>query len=215
MAAELRSYIEHDMTMHAVFQPVMIATLLRSGGRASDQAIIAAFRATPEHAGKPDKQLRGKLTGWKSRRGEGPGQVLTENGVVERDGDGFRLLGFERLTEEQVNGLIRLCEEKLADYRATNGQPEPEVPEESAGEPESEPDKWQGAATFSGVVRGGVVVLVPSVELADGTEVRVTVPPNEFTPEERAEFEGWEKLGDEAWAMIDEWEKEGPPRATG
>ena len=36
---------------------------------------------------------------------------------------------------------------------------------------------------------------------AEGNEVFLT-------PEERAEFEGWERLGDEAWAMIDGWEKE-------
>lgn len=29
-----------------------------------------------------------------------------------------------------------------------------------------------------------------------------------LTPEERVEFEMWERLGDEAWAMIDGWEKE-------
>lgn len=38
--------------------------------------------------------------------------------------------------------------------------------------------------------------------------------PIPFTSEEQAEFEGWNKLGDEAWAMIDEWEKE-DRRATG
>jgi mRNA-degrading endonuclease toxin of MazEF toxin-antitoxin module len=43
----------------------------------------------------------------------------------------------------------------------------------------------------------------------DGAEVRLTVVPEAergpipFTPEEAAEFAGWELIGDEAWAMID------------
>ena len=33
--------------------------------------------------------------------------------------------------------------------------------------------------------------------------VEFRVLPLPFTAEEQAEFDGWEKLGDEAWAMID------------
>jgi hypothetical protein len=66
-----------------------------------------------------------------------------------------------------------------------------------------------------GIVRKGVVVLDPGSTLPDGTAVNVTVAPIPFTPEEEAEFAGWEKLGDEAWEMIDEWEKEDGSRATG
>jgi hypothetical protein len=54
-----------------------------------------------------------------------------------------------------------------------------------------------------GVVRGGVVVFDRPTKLPEGTKVQVTVPLLEFTPEERAEFEAWEKLSDEAWSQID------------
>jgi len=70
-------------------------------------------------------------------------------------------------------------------------------------------------ATLRGVVRNGVVVFDRPVNLPDGTAVEVRVGPIPFTPEEQAEFAGWEKIGDEAWGMIDEWEKEDPGRATG
>lgn len=59
------------------------------------------------------------------------------------------------------------------------------------------------AAVIRGVVRGGVVVFDPPAAIPDGTEVQITVPVIEFTPEERAEFEAWEKLSDEAWSQID------------
>ncbi|HET6572843.1 MAG TPA: hypothetical protein VFG68_04515 [Fimbriiglobus sp.] len=61
---------------------------------------------------------------------------------------------------------------------------------------------------FRGVVRNGVIVPDAGVTIPEGTEVEFVIRPLEFTPEERAEFAGWEKLGDEAWDMIDQWEKE-------
>jgi hypothetical protein len=61
---------------------------------------------------------------------------------------------------------------------------------------------------FHGIVRSGVVVFDPKVQLPEGTHVEVAVLPLDFTPEERAEFEAWDRLSDEAWAMIDQWEKE-------
>jgi hypothetical protein len=60
-----------------------------------------------------------------------------------------------------------------------------------------------------GIVRGGVVVFEPGVNLPEGAAVEVhvtesSVPqPTPFTPEEAAEFAGWERISDEAWAMID------------
>jgi len=29
-----------------------------------------------------------------------------------------------------------------------------------------------------------------------------------MTPELKAEFEAWDRIGDEAWVMIDQWERE-------
>jgi hypothetical protein len=54
-----------------------------------------------------------------------------------------------------------------------------------------------------GVVKGGVIVPDTGTELPDGTPVEFRVLPTGFTPDEQAEFDGWDKLGDEAWAMID------------
>lgn len=32
----------------------------------------------------------------------------------------------------------------------------------------------------------------------------------DVTPELKEEFEAWERAGDEAWTLIDEWEAQGP-----
>lgn len=72
---------------------------------------------------------------------------------------------------------------------------------------------------LSGVFKGGVVVLDDAAGLAEGTRVEVVaqngasngeepLSPFEFTPEEREEFEMWDRASDAAWAMIDEWERE-------
>jgi hypothetical protein len=69
-------------------------------------------------------------------------------------------------------------------------------------------------SAIPGVVRGGVIVFEAPYPLPDGTEVEFIVTRHVFTPEERAEFEAWEKLGNEAWAMIVEWEAEEAARGA-
>ena len=71
------------------------------------------------------------------------------------------------------------------------------------------------AVSIRGTVCGGVVVFEPTPALPEGAEDQIVLGPLQFTPEEAAEFAGWEQIGDEAWAMIDEWEKEEQNRATG
>jgi hypothetical protein len=68
---------------------------------------------------------------------------------------------------------------------------------------------------LKGVIRDGVVVFESPTKLPEGTEVEVIVAPLPFTPEEQAEWEAWKGLHDDAWAMIDQWEKEEDDRAAG
>ncbi len=59
-----------------------------------------------------------------------------------------------------------------------------------------------------GIVRNGVVVPQSDSDLPDGAHVNIVLQPAEVTPELKAEFDVWERAGDEAWAMIDKWESE-------
>lgn len=61
---------------------------------------------------------------------------------------------------------------------------------------------------LKGVVRNGVIVFEAPYPLPDGTEVEFTVTRHVFTPEEAAEFAGWEKLSDEAFQMIHDLERQ-------
>lgn len=62
--------------------------------------------------------------------------------------------------------------------------------------------------TFEAVIKDGVIVPRQGVKLPEGISVTVTVCPLQMDPELRAETAAWERLSDEAWAMIDAWEQE-------
>jgi len=61
-----------------------------------------------------------------------------------------------------------------------------------------------------GLVKNGVVVPQWPLPLPDGAQVEIVIPSlsPELTPELRGEFDAWERAGDEAWALIDQWERE-------
>ena len=59
-----------------------------------------------------------------------------------------------------------------------------------------------------GIVKNGIVVPRHKATLPEGMHVEIVISPAELTPELLAEIERWERAGDEAWALIDQWEKE-------
>jgi hypothetical protein len=61
-----------------------------------------------------------------------------------------------------------------------------------------------------GTVRNGVVVPATETTLPEGAEVEIRLNLSDVPPELQAEFAAWEALSDEAWGMIDSWEKEQP-----
>jgi hypothetical protein len=62
-----------------------------------------------------------------------------------------------------------------------------------------------------GFVKNGLVVPQGDAPLPEGAQVEIVIHSPVLTPELRAEFEDWERAGDEAWALIDEWEREERP----
>ena len=59
-----------------------------------------------------------------------------------------------------------------------------------------------------GIVKDGVIVPKSQNPLPEGTEVEIVIRDSAMTPELRDELAAWQSAGDEAWAMIDQWEKE-------
>jgi hypothetical protein len=58
-----------------------------------------------------------------------------------------------------------------------------------------------------GVVKDGLVVPQSDTPLPDGAHVEIVLGACEATPELQAELDQWDKVSDEAWSMINEWEE--------
>lgn len=61
---------------------------------------------------------------------------------------------------------------------------------------------------INGIVRNGIVIPQKGTELPEGIQVEIVFVSPTMSPELKSEFEAWDRVGDEAWAMIDRWEQE-------
>lgn len=64
------------------------------------------------------------------------------------------------------------------------------------------------AVLVSGVVKDGVVVPESDKKLPEGAHVEIILRSEAIPPDLQAEIAAWDRAGDEAWAMIEAWEKE-------
>jgi ATP adenylyltransferase len=109
---KLDHFIRNEMRMSHIYQPVMLAELLRSNGTASIRSIAKALLTEDQSQLEYYEQITKNMVG----------RVLTKNrGVTERDGDKYHLKGFGELTASEVESLVQLCEEKVAEYVAKRG----------------------------------------------------------------------------------------------
>jgi diadenosine tetraphosphate (Ap4A) HIT family hydrolase len=101
------------MRMAHIYQPLMLKVLIQGSGRASIRDIASAFLAHDESQIDYYAEITKRM----------PGRVLASHGLVQREGDGFRLLAdVEALSLEQREALVRLCDDALADYRERRGE---------------------------------------------------------------------------------------------
>jgi len=108
----LRDFIQKQMRMSHIYQPVMIKELVKRGGKASICNIAGAFLARDESQLEYYEQITKDM----------PGKVLGKHGVVERDGDEYRLtVDPKSLSPEQRGELVRLCDEAIGTYLQKRG----------------------------------------------------------------------------------------------
>src|SRR5918993_1339300 len=100
---QLADFVENRMRMSYVYQPVMLMTLLREGGKRSTEDLAKAILAHGESQVEYYENVTKNMVG----------RVLTRHGIVEKEDDGYYLIGYEDLDDEQVERLIELCEAKL------------------------------------------------------------------------------------------------------
>lgn len=108
----LRDFIRKRMRMSHVYQPVMIRELLIRCGKASIRNIAAAFLARDASQLEYYEQITKDM----------PGKVLGKHGVVERDGEEYRLtIDPSSLSSEERDELVRLCDEAISAYLQKRG----------------------------------------------------------------------------------------------
>jgi hypothetical protein len=66
----------------------------------------------------------------------------------------------------------------------------------------------ENPATIPGIVRNGVVVPQTGTVLREGSHVEIVLEPADVPPQLLAEIAQWDRASDEAWAMIDAWERQ-------
>lgn len=109
---QLKQFIEHDMRMSQVYQPVMLIELLRNNGTAAVQQIAKAILDRDptqiEYFSRIVKAM--------------PGKVLTSNrGITEKHGDEYTLTGASELSADNIEMLIQLCQQRIEAFEAKRG----------------------------------------------------------------------------------------------
>jgi diadenosine tetraphosphate (Ap4A) HIT family hydrolase len=100
------------MRMSHVYQPVMIRELLKGGGTASIRDIASAFLARDESQLEYYEQITKDM----------PGKVLSKHGIVNREGEGYRLaIDPSSLSTVERDDLVQLCDQAIDEYLKKRG----------------------------------------------------------------------------------------------
>ena len=100
------------MRMSHIYQPVMLMTLLKEGGVSSietlSKKLLIEDKSQQEYYGNITRNMVGR--------------VLNNHGIVQKDGEIFKLRNYETYTEDQRIELIQICQEKLNEYIEKRGK---------------------------------------------------------------------------------------------
>lgn len=109
---ELARFIAKRMMMAHIYQPVMLMTLFRNKGACSSKKIAKAILEHDQSQIEYYTQITNNMVG----------RVLRNHGIVEKDGDTYRVKGFDELDQKQIDNLISLCEKRLDEYLKRYGK---------------------------------------------------------------------------------------------
>ena len=107
----LLNFVEHDMRMSHVYQPVMLRVLLAKQGQATVDEIALALL----------QEDRSQLDYYRTIVTNMVGRVLTKRGLVTRNGPTYQIPNFETLTTDQARQLEQACLAKLSAYVERRG----------------------------------------------------------------------------------------------
>lgn len=108
-AKRLKTFLETEMAMSHIYQPVMIRTILDGGGAATRRQIAAAISATDLSQIEYYEQVVSRY----------PGPVLRKRGIVAYEKGIYRLAdSFRSLAEWERAELRAVCDLRVADFIA-------------------------------------------------------------------------------------------------
>ena len=107
---ELVDFIEHRMRMSHIYQPLLIRTLVETGGTATLRQVAMAFLDRDES----------QIVYYEDRIKKMPLPVLKRHGVVDRQGD-LISLSVKSLTYQQRAEIMAICEQKLGAFLKQRG----------------------------------------------------------------------------------------------
>ena len=111
---QLAHFINHDMRMSHVYQPVMLRELLKRKGTATITEVAKALLAEDRSQAEYYEQITKNMVG----------RVLTANrGITKREGATYHLKDFSHLSNEEIDDLVQLCDAKVAEYLAKRVDP--------------------------------------------------------------------------------------------
>lgn len=110
---ELADFIENEMRLSHIYQPVMLMELLSKGGTLRDSEIAKALLAYDKSQIEYYTTITNNMVG----------RVLRNRSVVSRDRKTkcFHLVGFENLTPSQIDSLKQMCLHRLNAYLEQRG----------------------------------------------------------------------------------------------
>ena len=103
----IRKFLLEDMRMAHVYQPVMLKSLLENRGRATKTKIAKALL----------EQDRSQVEYYETITTNMVGRILTKNrGITEKAKHDYHLIGFDELSEQEIDDLITICQAKIEEY---------------------------------------------------------------------------------------------------
>ena len=109
-ASDLLNFIENEMRMSHVYQPLLIRILLDAGNQATIRQVALGF------VGVDEAQIRL----YEDRIKKMPVRVLKSHDIITTDKDLLKL-NVDRLTYEQRAQLKALCEQKISEFIQARG----------------------------------------------------------------------------------------------
>jgi len=109
---KLKSFIEQDMSMQHIYQPIMLIELLKGEGSALEEDIAKIFLdRDPTQIKYYVNKVRVMV-----------GKVLANNGITRREKKVHLLNNYSELSKDEIAALIELLEGKLFAYEDKHGE---------------------------------------------------------------------------------------------